>query len=257
MHKEQIYSIWAPHDATWSRWVKPVLFACMDRPPFENVVSSVPPPIWAPPAKSTAIVLDVAGAGGVWIALALATVGYRPVPLYNAVPWPTVNDIDEEDDTPESVVDVAPILSALWCSTEILMQQAIAPNAPPVFMLDATRRAGRKTPMPGSFDNRSISFTTDFPSANFLRVQGISKVLLVQETGDVPQPDLAHTLRRWQEGGLPLLFKRLDDVTGPSPIIIEKPSRFGAFWYRILATIGLRRNELGGFGGIVPAPGGG
>src|SRR5262249_25610457 len=55
---------------------------------------------------------------------------------------------------------------------------------------------------PDEFDNRSISFTTDFPSANFLAAHGIARVMLVQKSSAEPQPDLAHSLRRWQDGGV-------------------------------------------------------
>jgi len=50
--------------------------------------------------------------------------------------------------------------------------------------------------LPDEFDNRSVCFTTDFPSANFLSAQRVGGVVLVQQTGTRPQLDLAHVLRR-------------------------------------------------------------
>jgi hypothetical protein len=106
----------------------------------------------------------------------------------------------------------------------------------------------------GRFDNRSISFTTDFPSATFMAAHGIRRALLIQSTGDQPQPDLAHTLRRWQDGGIAIALKALDASGPPFPIEVRKPSGFGFLWHRALRMLGLRRHRLGGFGGFVPEP---
>jgi len=120
--------------------------------------------------------------------------------------------------------------------------------------LDANRRGEGISVMPGRFDNRSVSFTTDFPSALFLINHGIHRALLVQRAGYQPQADLAHTLRRWQEGGIQLEMKMLDLPAPPQPLDVHKPSAFGLVWQRALAMIGLRRHGLGGFGGFVPQP---
>ena len=67
---------------------------------------------WIPPAEdNVAVVLDLPGADGVWTGVALAARGYRPVPLYNAVPGPTTGVWIGAF---ASLVDVAPILAALW-----------------------------------------------------------------------------------------------------------------------------------------------
>ena len=46
---------------------------------------------------------------------------------------------------------------------------------------------------PDKFDNRSISFTTDFPLVNFFASHGIECVMLVQKDRVEPQSDLART----------------------------------------------------------------
>jgi hypothetical protein len=206
---------------------------------------------WGPPLGHTAIVLDLNGAEGVGAALSLAEKGYRPVPLYNALPWPGRQDANS---LLTSIVRVEPIMSALWQGSSRLAHAVIAEQAPPVFLLDANRRTGENMPQPGGFDNRSVSFTTDFPSGNFLMAHGISKVLLVQHSGHQPQPDLAHTLRRWQEAGIGIELKRLDKAGAPEPCHIEKPSLYGQIWYRVKLALGLISNSLGGFGGFTPDP---
>ena len=106
--------------------------------------------------------------------------------------------------------------------------------------------------IPNEFDNRSVSFTTDFPSANFLQEYGIRRALLIRDYGQAPQPDLAHTLLKWQEGGIVLYSKALFESADPMPLTVSKPSHFGRAWNRVLLALGLYRGKLGGFGGIVP-----
>jgi hypothetical protein len=253
MTKEEIFETWAPPGGRWSPWVKPVLFACIDHEPLAP--APVPADMdasWIPPAEdNVAVVLDLPGADGVWTGVAAAARGYCPVPLYNAVPGPTTG---EWIGAFASLVDVAPIVAALWHGTPLLLRTRMNPESPPAFLLDANRRGEGSLATPGRFDNRSISFTTDFPSATFLAAHGIRRAVLVQSTGDHPQPDLAHTLRRWQDGGIVIELKQLDASGPPIPIEVRKPSGFGFLWNRALRMLGLRRHRLGGFGGFVPEP---
>jgi hypothetical protein len=257
MTKEELFSIWAPSDSLWSPWVKPVLFACMEQEPglsggplMDFDASEIPPA-----QNNTALVLDLPGADGVWAAGKLAGQGYRPVPLYNAVPGPSapISDAIWINRT-FALVDVTQILTALWHQTSRLHEMNLLPNSPPAFLLDANRRGEGLTPAPGRFDNRSISFTTDFPSATFLRANDIARVVLIQTGRDDAQPDLAHTLRRWQDGGISIELKRLEVDGPPSPLIVQAPSGFGLLWQRALGMLGFRRSGLGGFGGFVPEP---
>ena len=257
MTKEELFEIWAPPDGRWSPWVKPVLFACMDheqglgaRPSISFDTSGIPPA-----QNNAALVLDLPGAEGVWAGMALAEQGYRPVPLYNAVPGPTtaiLGSVGISGTT--AAVDMKQILSALWHEGDRLHGISLLPNSPPAFLLDANRRGEGLTPAPGQFDNRSISFTTDFPSATFLAANVISRVVLIQSGREDAQPDLAHTLRCWQDGGISIEMKRLDVAGPPVPFQVKLPSSFRLLWQRALGMLGLRRHGLGGFGGFVPTP---
>ena len=153
-----------------------------------------------------------------------------------------------------ALVDVVQILAALWHEASRLQGMNLSPNSPPAFLLDANRRGEGLPPAPGRFDNRSISFTTDFPSATFLIANDISRAVLIQPGREDAQPDLAHTLRRWQDGGISIEMKRLDVAGPPVPFQVRVPSGFGLLWQRALGTLGLRRHGLGGFGGFVPMP---
>src|SRR5580765_130756 len=90
MNKVEVFSTWAPENSIWSPWAKPVLFAHLDSALSYIPVAGAPGDVsWSPPPdERVAIVLDLPGAEGVIIGLALAVRGYRPVPLYNALPLP-------------------------------------------------------------------------------------------------------------------------------------------------------------------------
>jgi hypothetical protein len=254
MNKEEIFSIWAPENSIWSRWAKPVLFAHLDSALSYIPVTSAPTDVsWSPLLdERVAIVLDLPGAEGALIGLALAGQGYRPVPLYNALPLPFGETLlSPATISRVAAVDVLAIISALRMGTKLLAQLTLPPDAPPAFLLDANRKGVRKM-ITGEFDNRSVSFTTDFPSANFMASQSIERVLLVQKHVLEPQSDLAHTLRRWQDDGLKLERLRLDPLSPREPFEVARPAWYGAMFQRVLSAIGLRRSSAGGFGAWVP-----
>jgi hypothetical protein len=209
---------------------------------------------WAPPpGENTVLVLDLPGAEGVLTGVVLAGRGYQPVPLYNAVPLPYSElRLDPLASKAVAAVDVLPILSALRKGSEQLAQTKLPFDAPPAFLLDANRHGAGRKMQPEEFDNRSVSFTTDFPSANFLASHGIQRVMLVQRDRIEPQPDLAHSFRRWQDGGIKLERLRLDLPSQPESFEVARPSWYGAMFQRVLAGVGLRRSGRGGFGAWVP-----
>jgi hypothetical protein len=174
--------------------------------------------------------------------LALADAGYRPVPLYNSAPGPA------------PVLDMTAVAAEIVGGTQRLQEAKLPPDAPPAFLLDSRRRFGDSAPKPGKFDNRTISLPTDFPSSNLLLNRGVRRCLLVQESGVQPQPDLAHTLARWQRGGLDVMSKSLANAGAGEPIRVSRPNHFRAAWQRMIALAGLRRSPLGGFGGVLPLP---
>jgi hypothetical protein len=257
INREAIFRAWAPADGIWSPWVKPVLFAHVqagetsaDSLAFAS--TGFADDSWAPQCDGAcAIVLDLPGAAGVGLGLSLARKGYRPVPLYNALPMPgaTFSSVG-----PTVVCNVQPIIAALSAATQDLVNLHIAAEAPPVFLLDSARRVGSGVrPMPGTFDNRSVSLPTDFPSASRLHSTGVKRVIVVQERVGAPQEDLAHTLLRWQAAGIRIEMMALNQ-TMPVFIRVTKPPFYKLLWQRALAVAGLRRNPLGGFGGTLPMP---
>jgi hypothetical protein len=140
--------------------------------------------------SDVAAVVDLPGADGVWAGLALGKQGFRPIPLYNALP---------HDD---AFVDLRPISEALVDVSERVAQ--LPHDAPPAFLLDASRLTLR---VPGDgverlFDNRSVVRATDLPSAARLLDGGIRRVLLVQASARRHQLDLEPILLAWRSAGL-------------------------------------------------------
>ena len=158
------YRIWAPDNALWTQWAKPVLFARALNPAPEKLV--LPPVKWAPYGDGrTAVFVDLPGKRGVLEGLALAQMGYRPVPLYNGV---------YGADKWSMAVDVTPVAEALYLGADYLSCQSIRPDAPPAFLLDAARMKGPAR-QPGRYDNRWCVFPQDAPSADFLKAHGDRK----------------------------------------------------------------------------------
>lgn len=236
-----VYKVWAPADALWTEWAKPVLFTGMSRGMIDmkksTTVDVPPPPRWLFGAdSSTAVIIDLPGKHGVEEGLALATEGFRPVPLYNGVHGMAGISM---------LVDVRGISAALFAGVRILEGLNIPPSAPPVFLLDSHRMDddGRGA---GKYDNRWCLFPQDMPSAAFLCAKNIQRVIVY--TKEI-QSDLTHVLCRYQDAGIKILHG-FDDVL--KDVTVDKPSGFKSLMYRFKVTMGLKRNPAGGFGGNVP-----
>ena len=267
MTREHLFDVWAPPSGAWSAWVKPVLFAHM-----RGAVRADAPPLpmgftldWlSRDREGTMLVINLPGPLGVFLGLQLALErGYRPVPLYNACPGPQRVDgpLTQHDMgailSRDSALDVFPIMEAIDNGTAALERLNLPDDAPPAFLLDCDRRTGSPPfhPLPGKFDNRWVSLPTDFPSGNLLLSRGYKRTIVIQASLLPPQEDLAHTLLRWQEAGMIIESSGLDQPGSmPEVIQVARPGFFRLVWHRMLATAGVRRNPLGGFGGVLPVP---
>jgi hypothetical protein len=259
--REQAFELWAPISSPWWAWAKPVLFAHLPEVLLTTHAASPDPTLdvapWAPNADgATVVVVDLPGAQSVRAGEGLVRAGFRPVPLFNAVPGPRNDSRGGPADGPRTVVDVHSIVDAIRDASPRMVEaiQLLPNGAPPAFLLDANRRLGTE-PRPGDFDNRSVSLPTDFPSATALLARGVSRALLVM--GDGPANDLAHTLLRWQLAGIEMHACSIDAdfrASTPHPITVARPSWFGALWHNALSVLRLRRSPMGGFGGTLPLP---
>ena len=253
-----LLKLWAPPQSPWSAWVKPALIVqLLDKQMFVKLedmkpvtLEVEPPPAGLAPidpnASTThiAIVIDLPGAEAVRTGLALArTHGCRPIPLFNGCAGEA--EIVPTGALRQALIEAAPQLASLQ----------LADDAPPAFLLERGRLPAQPAFAPGQFDNRWVVFAQDFPSANFLRNRGITHVLLIQPKADwPPQEDLSHVLLRWQEDGMVLsvLGAEAGRFSPSQPLRVARPSAFRALWQPALALLGLRRNNAGGFGSMIP-----
>lgn len=258
MTSEELYRMWAPSDSIWSQWVIPVPFAqvaCLDASSDPALVRAKTPTALIDAASDLVVIIDLPGGESIRFGLALAERGFRPIPVIDGSPSPFVVAVapgSQSSGTKEHrivVVDMSDLVRSLCAGAGVLRALTFSPTAPPAFLLDSLRMSGEQATEKQLFDNRWKVFPQDFPSAKFLKEQGIRRVLLVQERRGQPQEDLAHVLLRWQEAGLEMLESGTLHTREPQNLHVLKPSQFRAAWHRGLEILGLRHNSVGGFGG--------
>ena len=234
MNNIDLYKIWAPDNALWTQWAKPAMF-------FSSYLGyvgsfSTPKVDYLDNIKNAMVIVDLPGADSVKEGIALAHIGYRPVPLYNGVKGPN-----------KCLINIKDLERALSWGGDRLKELNIKPNAMPAFLLDANRMSEYK--YPGVFDNRWCVFPQDMSSADFLINNGIANIIVRAKN---IQDDLSHVLCRYQEKNINI-YRCYEDQQ-PKLIKVHKPSRYKSLKYRLKVILGLRRNSAGGFGGYVPDP---
>ena len=243
MTAQDCFAIWAPENALWTEWAKPVAFAGAmmpggGEPPLEPFRLTIPgmPESWT----QSAIVVDLPGEEAITIGIALAGRGFRPVPLFNGTAGPN------------AVIDVRPITRALGLGAEALSLLTLPPDARPAFLIDSRRGDATGAQEPGRYDNRWVALPQDFPSAAFLGSKAINEVVVIQRRAHAPAQDLSHVLYRWQKAGIRLRMIDLETGQLTDNWEVARPSKFRMAWYVALALAGLRRSNVGGFGATVP-----
>jgi hypothetical protein len=242
MSSEHAFAAWVAEGALWSQWAKPIAFVQADGGLMspDAIADATLPAVPGSLDSSSALVVNLAGAEAVYTGLSLADRGFRPVPLFNGTSGRA------------AVVDVAPIAQALWAGAERMKHRQLSPDAPPAFLLDSRRRGSTSDPPPGAYDNRWIALPQDFPSGALLGSRGIRAATLIQRGSLAIPSDLAHVLRRWQDSGLQIRVVDLDKGHAASDVVVPRPSHFKLAWYAAIALLGLRRNNVGGFGSAIP-----
>jgi hypothetical protein len=231
------FEAWAPAGATWSPWAKPAPFVGTALSTADQQSHDLPPAYELAASADTMVVVDLPGATCVQVALVLARNGYCPVPLIN-----TTSGARE-------YVRMAAVLTALRLGAAELAARPPSSQGPPLFFLDARRLRGTQ-PEPGVYDNRWIALPQDFPSARLLLSRGVRSCVVLGDSADVAD-DLAHVLCRFQEAGIRLFSLLPGSGRKPQPLKLSPPRWYKKAYYRFLVTLGLRRNDAGGFGGVI------
>lgn len=213
MTGKDTFKLWAPAGARWVDWVRPVPFIAMESACglAQTTDTTLPSILYVEkPQEDVALVVDVPGAEGVKEGLALAQMGFRPIPLYNGT---------NAQQGAMALVDNHPIETALHQGAQVLEKLTIPPNAPPVFLLDSNRT--HRYRMDASvFDNSWDIYEQDMPPAQAFLSAGIGKIIV---RGKTIHKDLRIILHKYQKKGMAILFT--DGLGPPQKVTVKKPLR--------------------------------
>ena len=200
MTYREAFEIWTPEKSKWSNWVKPAPFVMNgsggdEKTGAEHYINNDLPVILylEEIKKDTAIFLDLPDYYSINEGLALAKIGWRPIPLYNAT---------NRQPGAMALVDNSGIEKALLWGAKVLKTIAPEENAPPAFLLDSNRRHRYKMNV-SVFDNSWDVYAQDIPSAEFFLENGINKIII---RGEKIEKDLRLIFRGFQKKGIKFLI---------------------------------------------------
>lgn len=211
MTGKDIFKIWAPTGVKWTQWVRPVPFVGIN----ENIktydvsdfnISNIN--YLEKLLTDTAIIVDLPGNDSIKEGLALAKIGYRPIPIYNGT--------DQQKGT-IATVDNYLIKLGLIKGAKELEKIKIDDNAPPAFLLD-TNRMNRFKMNISIFDNSWDIYSQDLPTAEYFLNNGIKNIII---SSRIIQKDLSKILYKFQNKGINILFTNGYDK--PKKVKINKP----------------------------------
>ena len=211
MTGRDIFKIWAPTGAKWVDWVRPVPFVAINEGLKEYKLNEFTIPkinFINELNEKTAIIVDLPGLDSIKEGIAVAKLGYRPIPIYNGT-------IEQKGAI--STVNNQDIVIGLIKGAFELRKIEISNNAPPTFLLD-TNRMHRLKMNPSVFDNSWDIYPQDIPSAEYFLQNGINKIIVRSES---IQLDLKKILYKFQKDGIKILFTSGYDE--PKEVKIKKP----------------------------------
>lgn len=160
--------------------------------------------------QNTAIIIDLPGNDSVKEGIALAKIGFRPIPIYNGT--------NEQKGAMATVNNHAIELGLIKGALE-LKKIELDNNAPPAFLLDYNRTNRYKMDV-SVFDNSWDIYDQDMPSEEYFVDNGINKIIV---RGESIQKDLSKILYKFQKKRLKILLT--DGYEKPKEVTIRKPLR--------------------------------
>ena len=196
MTGKEVYKKWTPTGKRWVDWVRPVPFIGIDSPyqVHEFIDDRIPKIFYVNNlSKDTAIIIDIEGVDSIKEGIALAHLGYRPIPIFNG----TNPSIGVSSTTNNAMIE--PLL--VWGALE-LEKIVLEEDAPPVFLLDRNRLNRYKID-PSIFDNSWDIYPQDIPSPDYFLQNGITKIVV---RGNQLSRDLKKVLYPYQKKNIKILF---------------------------------------------------
>ncbi len=210
MTGKEIYKIWAPTNDKWVDWVRPVPFIAIN----DNLESYKTPDLsnsninCINKDENTAIIVDLPGLESIKEGIALAKIGFRPIPVYNG----TI-----EQDGAKATTDNKSISIGLVYGASKLKDIELENEAPPAFLLDSNRMNRFKMDV-SVFDNSWDIYDQDVPSAEYFLNNQINKIVIIS---NLVQKDLKKILYKFQKQGIEIYFT--NGYEKPKKINIRKP----------------------------------
>ncbi len=251
----RVQDVWVGAEDAWRPWVKQALFSTLmprSRGPLGDTalpsVESVAAPEESPwkwgeldwlESERSAMIVDLAGAYAVRMGLALGQRGFRPVLAINTT------------SSTREIIEMKAVLRWLRRGAQLRSAFSARAGAAPVFILDS-RRAGRKRPLPSSYDNRWTLFASDLPSAEHLRRERIDSVTVVQDGVRLAR-DLRAIAGAYQRSGLEV---RIADLESERLVRLteQRQGWLGFVLDQIARRLSGRRRRDGTYGKVVPEP---
>lgn len=194
MHRKEVYKKWTKDKSKWNDWIRPVAFIGIDKPktnkriidckiPNINYINKY--------KKNVAIFIDIRGVDSIKEGIALAKLGYKPVPVFNG----TTPNLNTRAVTDNEMIE--PLL--VWGANEL---EEIKDMKNPVFLLDLNR-LNRYKLSPSLFDNSYDMYDQDFPTAKFFLENGIDTIIV---RGEKIEKDLNKILYQYSKENIKILY---------------------------------------------------
>lgn len=211
MTNKDIFKIWAPQNIKWSAWVRPVPFISINSSlkVQEAYDFTIPKIMYINKfCLDTAIIIDISGYESIKEGIALAKIGYRPIPIYNGT--------DPQDGAMATTNNESIEFGLVWGALE-LKKIELSNDAPPAFLLD-TNRLNQYKMNESIFDNSWDIYNQDMPSVEYFLENGITKLIV---RGEKIQKDLSKILYKYQLKGIKIFFT--SGLEEPKQVKIKKP----------------------------------
>jgi len=237
MYGRDLFEAWAPPwQERWTRYAKPALFVNIEgylTGGGDTKTPVLPSAIIQYNNQTTAIIVDLPGASGVENGLALAKLGFRPVPLYNGIHEKNIGAL-------VPAIDHTPIVEALKTGAGYMRKSQVRHDAPPAFLLDYDRNK-TVTENEELFDNRwSVDFE-DFPDAEYMKQNDIKRVVVW--TKEAIRYDLLPIIESYKAMGIEIKTH----IENPSPQPLTPMMGMGGIG---MGGIGMGGTGMSGMGGI-------
>ncbi|TVQ94047.1 MAG: hypothetical protein EA397_02750 [Deltaproteobacteria bacterium] len=247
-----LFELWAPaFDSPYEPYHCVTLFAALGHartkphPPPPGVVERIEdrPLIKVPDQpievhwlnQSTMVIIDIFGPAAVSLGVRFIQRGCQPVCTFDN--WPHPRGVGKPEFTLAALLYYSPLVADA--------RELIKVDSPPVWLCDASRLVGRR-PSPGNFDNRYYLDDTLLPGSNFLKAQGIDRlVIILGNKSRKLAPDVEAWLADRARDGFEVFSTHLDE-----PALDVQPIRPVRGHFPRIGS----RSAAGGFGSLVPEP---